>query len=1576
LTRATLQPQKLQIKTSIDSTVSVFGFVRQAGALTVAVLAALSAFSAKAQDINWPTNQLLPTFSTPVSNVDCIDISSASNPEIDLFTSLEGIVNRTQPRIACCSTVNGEGEFTWMTIHNIAYTVVSGYNAVLQYRSSLTGLVVTDTNQPDTLNLATTMAGVNNELICDPSLLSTLTNAPYNLPIVDDLRGRFANKYQVYGYLYSNYWPQCTHRILAGLETNLDGNLRDYLVAAKVATVWLDPGTISEDATTMALFTSQMTPVNGVYIGWVPNEGNDVPWLATYGLPVVASDYYVNGSLFAGVPSPINVPAIPPPPPLQNKVYVAMLLSDGDNAQYMQHAMKINWENGDRGSVPIGWTTDPLVANLDPVMLNYYWSTATSNDCLISGPSGAGYARIEHWSAANLTLFASAADRYLQQSGLRVITVWDSVDSATALAFATNCPSLLGITDQNGTYSAVNMGLRCIAETPTYASTTNAMISAIQSAASKWNGSAPVFIVAQADAWDLVPSDLLNIANTFSTNEYQFVRPDHLFMLYNQTFGLPVAVTQSAVGIAPGSVKLEGIVSANATNTMAWLEWGTNSNYGSQSAATNLGSATNAFVGVSTVLSGLKAQQIYHYQVVASNILGESCGGDRQFTTGGRLEVWGGGALGETNVPPALTNVIGISGGAFHGLALKNNGTVAAWGYNNFGQTNVPAGLTNVIAVAGGIQHSLALMSNGTVAAWGDNTYGQTNVPAGLTNVVAIAAGGYHNLALLANQTITAWGDNANGQTNVPAGLTNVVSVSAGYAHNLALMANGTVAAWGYNNSGQTNVPAGLINVVSVTAGEYHSMALKANGIPTANLLPVSRWVADSLSGSSGSPVSNWTDIVGEISASQAAGGNQPLLYSNVFNGHKSVRFSGAASQYLTVAAASSPISGAGNFTMVVVFRTSTPGNASSSFFDNTGLLGADVSGVTTDWSFVINGTELGAGLGSGSGACNADVSLYGGNVTDGNPHIGAYVRSGNIIRLYVDGVIVAEQTGLCTAARGSDPFDIGAMTGPGYFFTGDIAEIQLYNRALSSFEMAGLNGVLAGTYGMSGIAGAPTSQWVADSLSGNNGSSVSNWTDSLGGRAATQTILNSRPLLILNDINGHSGVRFASVQHQFLTVSAVASPISGAGSFTMVVVFRTSTPGNVSSSFYDNTGLLGADVSGVVDDWSFVLNGSQLGAGLGSAADGCSADYCLYGGDVTDGNTHIGMYVRSGGTISLYVDGTLAGSQGGLCADARMDCLFDIGAMTTASYYFNGDIAEIQIYNRALSSWEIMNDNEVLAGAYGVGAAGGVANAVVLWGDNTNGQAAPPAGLTNVSLVTSGNDSDFNLALEANGKVTGWGSNTQGQITVPAGLTNVAAIAAGSVFGLAIGNQPPVASNATVAGYVNHDLAFALPAFSPDGSSLNYIVLSLPSVGMLYQYSNGAPGLPINTPGPSVSDSEGRIIFVPAPGAVGMPYATLDFMANDGFYNSSSSEITINVGLPAAPQFTGMSWNPGIPGSESFTLNFSGSSNATYSVWGATNLLNWLDLATATEAQPGLYQFIDATVTNWPERFYRISAP
>ena len=122
-----------------------------------------------------------------------------------------------------------------------------------------------------------------------------------------------------------------------------------------------------------------------------------------------------------------------------------------------------------------------------------------------------------------------------------------------------------------------------------------------------------------------------------------------------------------------------------------------------------------------------------------------------------------------------LNDVTAISGGMYHGLALKSDGTVAGWGFNRYGQatglnpshlegTNGMVAingqlLSNIVAISAGWTHSLALKSDGTVVAWGESESGQTAVPDGLHDVIAIAAGCEHSLALKRDGTVIGWGE-------------------------------------------------------------------------------------------------------------------------------------------------------------------------------------------------------------------------------------------------------------------------------------------------------------------------------------------------------------------------------------------------------------------------------------------------------------------------------------------------------------------------------------------------------------------------------------------------------------------------------------------------------------------------------------------------------------------------------------------------------------------------------------------------------------------------------------------------
>jgi len=84
-----------------------------------------------------------------------------------------------------------------------------------------------------------------------------------------------------------------------------------------------------------------------------------------------------------------------------------------------------------------------------------------------------------------------------------------------------------------------------------------------------------------------------------------------------------------------------------------------------------------------------------------------------------------------------------------HVLALKGQ-HVVAWGDDNWNQIDIPNNVAtaNIVQVSAGWEHSLALGVDGTVYAWGAPYDHQTSVPNGLTGQAQIAATGWFNVTM------------------------------------------------------------------------------------------------------------------------------------------------------------------------------------------------------------------------------------------------------------------------------------------------------------------------------------------------------------------------------------------------------------------------------------------------------------------------------------------------------------------------------------------------------------------------------------------------------------------------------------------------------------------------------------------------------------------------------------------------------------------------------------------------------------------------------------------------------------
>lgn len=483
------------------------------------------------------------------TKVDWVGVQqNGSSAEMYLFASLKGIINRTQPRIFSYEgDAFAEGKYTWLQSLGLNWNEPADkWSLITRYRSELEGLIVYDPAQTHTINLATMLAKDRKALIVSPALLSRLRSAPYNLPVLLDLRGLYTSKLQVYQALYNTYWPTLDHRLLIGLNPDAQkAALREYATALGAAVVWLDPA-VPAESSLLNSFLSSM-PAGSNYMGWWPEEGAGVERGSTYGISTIASDWCSNLTVHSGMPRTVNLAPMPPKPTLQNKIYVAFILSDGDNLQYVEHLMRKLWNNPDRGSVPIGWTLSPAMLDAMPGALNFYWQTSTVNDNLISGPSGYGYIYPNSWpNQSLLDQFVAKTETYNRRAGFRVVTVWNTITGGinqnVGQSFAANAPSLLGLTAQNtgGGLTIYSSSLPGMALGCNYCTGEQAMKDHIATAASGWNGASPRFIIIQAQPWtNVTPTSFKNVATSLNTN-YVVVRPDHLFQLIREANGLAV----------------------------------------------------------------------------------------------------------------------------------------------------------------------------------------------------------------------------------------------------------------------------------------------------------------------------------------------------------------------------------------------------------------------------------------------------------------------------------------------------------------------------------------------------------------------------------------------------------------------------------------------------------------------------------------------------------------------------------------------------------------------------------------------------------------------------------------------------------------------------------------------------------------------------------------------------------------------------------------------------------------------------------------------------------------------------
>jgi hypothetical protein len=485
--------------------------------------------------------------------------------------------------------------------------------------------------------------------------------------------------------------------------------------------------------------------------------------------------------------------------------------------------------------------------------------------------------------------------------------------------------------------------------------------------------------------------------------------------------------------------------------------------------------------------------------------------------------------------------------------------------------------------------------------------------------------------------------------------------------------------------------------------------------------------------------VSQWTDLSGTGAhvTQTVTQSQQPSWTATAFNGKPAIQFAGATS-----------------------LATTSPANVNGGSDDETVIAVIAPASNQTNWSTLM---DLSSGLSQGftvqqNAAFSNQYRLW----LMGNPPAGwtsgpgataaagtgvrivSFVKNGATALDYLDGVAQGTSTMPATIQKPIAAFAVGNAIGGGSGYNGQIAEILVYNRALTTTERQNIEAALTTgyvnpdsdgdglpdawelknlgtlTYGATDDPGAvgrtllqsyqqTLSPWPAPTVSSglhlwyraelgvtkDASNNVSQWADLSGnGAHVMQPTGSSQPTWTASAFNGKPALQFSGTSN--LMTSAPTDIHAGSGDQTVVAVILPSATQTNWSTIMDLS-------SGPSQGFAWQQDGAQTNRfrmwWTGNPASGWQPSF---GATVPSGSAaQIVSVVKTGASAADYLGGVAQGSTTVPTNIQMPATTFEIGNAVGGGYPYSGQIAELLVYNRALSTTERQSIEAALNARY-----------------------------------------------------------------------------------------------------------------------------------------------------------------------------------------------------------------------------------------------------------------------------------
>lgn len=416
---------------------------------------------------------------------------------------LQGIINRKAPSVYVVSQVDKRPAY-WLNVFTKDGRWMSGREqkpvADLDALFALAGkkvkgAVIWDPAVPATINVATTIAGVEDGVVLSPEFAERYL-PKWKIPVLKDLREMFtgketgSKKNDAYRWAIREYLSKglCSDHWLCLYEdsytTRARGDVgyvitRDWAVRNRSFVYDLSPWgdekpqddpdqKMGTDLETYKIMLGellkqtagkQMTEVAGFFAFSkysnmpdhqskhepVPTEWETVYVISPYNCyqNTVASSCF-NQSLHCQAPQvPLKQHRPTTVTKLENKTYLCILMADYDSATPLYDFMPNHWDDPRRGKMPFLWGINPNLVESYPDIIEYLYQTHSGNDYFGADASAAGYMNPNRVKKEYLPLFIKHNKKFYDQLDMTLspmVLDWDEPTADVKDAFTKFSP--------------------------------------------------------------------------------------------------------------------------------------------------------------------------------------------------------------------------------------------------------------------------------------------------------------------------------------------------------------------------------------------------------------------------------------------------------------------------------------------------------------------------------------------------------------------------------------------------------------------------------------------------------------------------------------------------------------------------------------------------------------------------------------------------------------------------------------------------------------------------------------------------------------------------------------------------------------------------------------------------------------------------------------------------------------------------------------------------------------------------------------------------------------------------------